>query len=60
MKKYARSQTKVASRAVFEPASTLKTNPQAAAHRDHKRAYEKHWTAARVKYAHELAFGVSR
>lgn len=56
MKKFLRSQTKVASRAVHAPHSTLKANPHAAQHREKRKAYERHWTAARSAYAHGEAF----
>lgn len=36
------------------------SNPYAAARRENKRAYERHWTKARSKQAHEDAFGKSR
>jgi hypothetical protein len=56
MKKFLRSQTKVASRAVHQPHSTLKANPHAAQHREKRKAYERHWTAGRSAYAHGEAF----
>jgi hypothetical protein len=59
MKKYARSMTKVASRAIRHESSwTFKSNEQVAQHREKAKAYRKHWTASRSAYAHREAFNV--
>jgi hypothetical protein len=50
--------TKVASRVLPDQGYTPKGNPMAAAHREKRKAYAKHWTAHRSKVAHAEAFGL--